>query len=153
MRAAWPAAGAADAFFQLRNQPFEMFFRGLVLFDDDDPADPFVAGQRCDVFPCRQYSSIGSQRFAHVIGHVMDGACRNALLRHVCLFLRAVSAEDETCAAQARMPNCSMWTSVSTATALSVTVTFMVPDESGSLKRINCPARVQDIRRIGRKLL
>ena len=111
MRAARPAAGAADAFFQLLRMSSDMSW----------------------TVPAEMLSC--------------------ATFVFSCGLFQLHQLEDETCAAQARMPNCSMWTSVSTATALSVTVTFMVPDESGSLKRINCPARVQDVRRIGRKLL
>jgi hypothetical protein len=53
MNAANPATGAAYPFFELRAYPLDMLLPGLQFLDRNNPADPLVAGERCDILPFR----------------------------------------------------------------------------------------------------
>ena len=74
MLATRPAAGPALAGFQAFTSPSDAFLPGLILFRGIDPADPFIAGERGDVFPSCQGGRIRLQRFLEVVGEFMDDA-------------------------------------------------------------------------------
>ena len=54
MDAAYPAAWPTLSFLELRDQPFDVLFPCLILFNRDSPADPLVACERRKIFPRRQ---------------------------------------------------------------------------------------------------
>jgi hypothetical protein len=61
MRAAGPAARPALAFFELCTYALDMFASCFGLFYGDGPADPFIARERRDVFPCGERGLVGGK--------------------------------------------------------------------------------------------
>ena len=47
MNAAKPATWPTHPFLELTHRPFNMFFSGLFFFNIGNPADPFIACERC----------------------------------------------------------------------------------------------------------
>jgi hypothetical protein len=52
MRATGPAAGPTHSFFELRARSLDVLLSGFRFLDGNNPANPFVARQRCNVLPC-----------------------------------------------------------------------------------------------------
>ena len=76
-----PTTRTSHSFIQLRNHPINMLRSGFRLLDGDDPADPFVAGERRQTIPSRQRARIGGERPVQIRWHAMhnagcDLACR-----------------------------------------------------------------------------
>lgn len=57
-----------------------MFFACFRFLDDGDPADPFVACQRCEAVPLLKYVGLGLQDFFDVSGDSMQGAGGDGVL-------------------------------------------------------------------------
>jgi hypothetical protein len=72
--AAGPAAGAARSFFQLAADALDVLQAGLRLLDGDDPADPFIAGERGDVLPHGAGIGVRDEGLMQIGGHLMDYA-------------------------------------------------------------------------------
>ena len=51
MNAAQPAAWPAHPFLEFSDRPFDMLFSRLVLLDEGNPADPFIARKRRKILP------------------------------------------------------------------------------------------------------
>lgn len=62
--AAEPATRAAFVLQQFSNCPLDMIAARLRLFVGDDPADPFIAGQRRQILPPFQGRFISQERLA-----------------------------------------------------------------------------------------
>src|ERR1700743_1656883 len=85
MGATRPATGPALALLKLANQALDMLFSGLFPFDDCNPANPLVPGERCDVLPGGERLGIGAQGCSQIIRQIMDDARRDGFLGHVIL--------------------------------------------------------------------
>ena len=72
--ASWPAAGAALTFLEMDANALNVLLAGLWPFDGDGPADPFIAGEWSDVFPCGAGVGIGEEGLAQVGGDGVDDA-------------------------------------------------------------------------------
>lgn len=59
MLAAWPAAGPAFAVKEITAHPLDLANARFLLFRGQDPANPFVAGERSQVHPYRQDLRVG----------------------------------------------------------------------------------------------
>jgi hypothetical protein len=51
VRTAWPATRPAHTFLQFRAHPLNVLPSGFRFLDGDDPADPFIARERCNILP------------------------------------------------------------------------------------------------------
>ena len=71
MDAADPATWAALTFVHFVTHNNDMFGPGGGLFYGDDPADPFIARQRSDVFPRFAHFAVCLDCFAHIGGECM----------------------------------------------------------------------------------
>ena len=68
MNTARPAAGAALAFFQLRNGARDMLLARLKFLDRNTPADPFVARKRRQALPCRPRFLVSTKNPLQICG-------------------------------------------------------------------------------------
>lgn len=75
MRATRPATRPAYSFFQLRAHSLDVLHSGFRLLDGDNPADPFIAGERGNVLPLCQRGGVGNQGFSQIRWQAMDHAC------------------------------------------------------------------------------
>jgi hypothetical protein len=66
MRAPGPAAGATHSPFQLRYRFFDANASCFRFLTGRNPADPFVAGERSDVFPYRMRLRVSIESFSQV---------------------------------------------------------------------------------------
>lgn len=82
MNTAHPATRAAFAASEVRDGPFDMLLSDLRRLDRFNPANPFVARQRRDIFPSRQGSLLGCQGFPQIRRQFVDHACGNNLFAH-----------------------------------------------------------------------
>ena len=80
MFASGPATGPALAVAQAFATPEDALLPGLALLGRFDPANPFVAGQRRNVFPGLQRFRISLQRAFQILGKIMDDAAGSVLL-------------------------------------------------------------------------
>ena len=83
MGTAGPAAWPALAFPELRAYPLNMLSPCFGLFYGDRPADPFIARERCDVFPCGKRGLVGGKGFPQIRGDFMRHAAGDCFLRHM----------------------------------------------------------------------
>ena len=81
MRTAGPAARPALAFSELRTHPLDMLAPGFGLFYGDGPADPFIARERRDVFPCGQSGLVGGKGFPQIRGDFVYDAAGDCFFR------------------------------------------------------------------------
>jgi hypothetical protein len=58
MGTATPAAGPALPCLEILLSSLEMLGSGLLFFDRDNPADPFIACEWCDVLPGGSYFGV-----------------------------------------------------------------------------------------------
>src|ERR1700720_2958472 len=77
MSATIPTARAAHPFLEFRDDPSDMLLPLLWSFNGDSPANPFVAGERRDVFPSRQCFGVRRQGFPQVCRQAMRDATGN----------------------------------------------------------------------------
>ena len=82
MRTAGPAARTAFAGAQLVEHPRDVLPPGRSRLHDRYPANPFVARELRDVFPCGPGVGIRAQRVAHIVGQIMYNAARELWLFH-----------------------------------------------------------------------
>jgi hypothetical protein len=83
MRTAGPAARPPHAFFELSTQPLHMLSPCFGLFYGDGPADPFIARERRNVFPCDKCGLIGGKGFSQIRGDFVYDAARDCSFRHM----------------------------------------------------------------------
>jgi hypothetical protein len=82
MRTARPTTGSPLPVPEAGTAPFDPVCSRFCFFRRLDPADPFIAGEGCNVPPRRQRFCVGVQRFFQVRGQVMDHAAWNRFLSH-----------------------------------------------------------------------
>ncbi len=82
MSAAHPAARTAHSFLEFRNDPSNMLLPRLRRLDGNSPANPFVAGKRRDIFPCRQSFAISCQSLSQIGRHFMYYPSGDVLFSH-----------------------------------------------------------------------
>lgn len=66
MSAADPAARAPHSLFELGRYSIDMFFSRFCLLDGNNPANPFIARERCQALPCCKRLGIGCQGFSQI---------------------------------------------------------------------------------------
>ena len=66
MDTANPAAGTAHAFFELRDYARDVLCAGFRSFGKNGPANPFVSGERGNVFPFLQGLGVAHERIPQV---------------------------------------------------------------------------------------
>ena len=79
MNAASPATGPLLALQQLFTGPFNAALASLRLLRIIDPADEFIAAERCQVLPQQQYARVGLQGLAQVVTCLMHRAMRKII--------------------------------------------------------------------------
>jgi hypothetical protein len=82
MRTAGPAARPALAFFKLRTNPLDMLSPCFGLFYGRGPADPFIARERRNVFPCGERGLIGRKGFPQIRRDFVHDAAGDCFFRH-----------------------------------------------------------------------
>lgn len=82
MLAPRPAAGAAQALFELLLGPANAALSGGLLLGVVDPADELVACQRGDVLPGSECCGVGDQCLAQVRGQLVHDAAGYPLDAH-----------------------------------------------------------------------
>lgn len=80
--AAGPAAGAAFAGGEVFPGAGDATLSGCLSLGIFNPADPFVAGQRGDVFPLHQHGAVRLEGLAKVVGQWVDYAAADGLIFH-----------------------------------------------------------------------
>ena len=91
MRTAGPAARPALAFPELFTRPLDMLSSCFGLFYGDGPADPFIARERRDVFPCSERGLIGGKGFPLIRRDFVCHAAGDCFFRHA--FFLAYSSD------------------------------------------------------------
>ena len=85
MRATGPAARPAHSFFKLCAHPLDVLLSRFRFLDGDDPADPFVARERCNILPFCSRRWVRSERLSQVRWHFVDHASDDSLFGHGCI--------------------------------------------------------------------
>ena len=77
MGAAWPAARATFAFFEIFVGLFEAFRAGFVFLRGGDPANPFVARKGCNILPRGAHGWVRGDAVADIAWQVVDDTAEN----------------------------------------------------------------------------
>ena len=72
MRTARPTTGSPLSIFEAGTAPFDPASSCFCFFSRLDPADPFIARERRNIFPCLQRFCVGGQCLFQIRGQVMD---------------------------------------------------------------------------------
>jgi len=72
--AAYPATGAPFALGEFFDGPLDVILARGSGFDAYGPADPFIAGERRNIFPCRQSFCARVEGFLQICGQFVRGS-------------------------------------------------------------------------------